>query len=271
MNSRIPIEIQPLISDFSRLLRSKLPNAAIGLYLQGSVVLQGFNKDKSDIDFVVVFNHECTEDELLIIQAIHEELKGNHRSYMVAEGQYTTLAHLNKTIHAANDRYPKFYYGQYEGLRNGWLDPTALWIVKYEGIAVFGPEVNELDIVVDWNDLLYAMKYNLHHYWTNKAQNVEIFMHDDWIDFTVLTLGRIMFTLQNKSIITKEQGGYYLLKELLPQWHPLIHEALQIRKGAAEISHFGSKEERAFETQKIIHFIINLCNKKYNLLDHTEK
>ncbi|BBH23587.1 nucleotidyltransferase [Paenibacillus baekrokdamisoli] len=265
MNARIPTEIQPLISDFKDLLQSKLPNAVLGFYLQGSIALRGFNKKRSDIDFLIVVNHELTAGELSIIRDIHEELKQKHEYYMVMEGQYTTLGHLDKTIKKPQELYPNYFYGEYMGLRNGWIDPTSLWITKYHGISVLGPDVNEINIQVDWDDLLLAMKYNLHSYWTDKVKDYTIFLQDDWVVDTVLTLGRILYTLQNKEMITKEQGGYYLLAVMTNEWHSLINEALRIREGSELEMGFESIEERALHTLRFVLHIIDLCNEKYQL------
>ena len=91
----IPVEIQPMLQDFTDLLRSKLPHIVLGLYIQGSVALKGFNKNRSDIDFIVVLkNAEVRDEDISEIESIHEKLRSKHAYYMVTEGQYTSLAHF---------------------------------------------------------------------------------------------------------------------------------------------------------------------------------
>ena len=181
----IPDEIQPMLQDFTDLLRSKLPHIVLGLYIQGSVALKGFNKNRSDIDFIVVLkNAEVRDEDILDIEAIHEKLRSKHAYYMVTEGQYTSLEHLNKSIRENNDRFPRFYYGESQGLRSGFVDPTSLWILKHHGISVFGPEVHTLNIAVDWPDVHGAMNYNLNIYWTERREMKSYF----WIINGLMTL-----------------------------------------------------------------------------------
>lgn len=262
--SPIPIEIAPMLQEFADLLRSKLPHAVLGLYIQGSIALSGFNKNKSDIDFIVVLqNASITDDDVAEMLFIHEELMVKHSCYMVAEGQYTSVEHLNKSYPNNEDRFPSFYYGKFQGLRSGTVDITSSWILKHYGISVFGPEVDSLDIHVSWDDIQMAMDYNLNVYWTEKAKSVELLYMDEWIDFAVLTLGRIVYTLEHKGIVTKDEGGAYLLRELPLEWHSIVNEALRIRQGLTE-SHYRSPEERALHTQQLISYITNYCNARYN-------
>jgi hypothetical protein len=183
---------------------------------------------------------------------------------MVTEGQYTSLDHLNKSIKKNVKRYPKYFYGESQGLTNGFIDTTSLWILKNHGITVFGPELSTINIAVDWQDILEAMKYNLHVYWAEKAKDMDIFFDDKWIDDTVLTLGRIDFTLENKIIVTKDEGGYYLLKILPSMWHRLVNEALRVRQGLNEV-YYSSSEERALDAKRLIKYITDLCNDRYKL------
>ncbi len=56
----------------------------LGLYIQGSVALKGFNKNRSDIDFIVVLkNAEVRDEDISDIEAIHEKLRSKHAYYMV--------------------------------------------------------------------------------------------------------------------------------------------------------------------------------------------
>ncbi|NOU75332.1 DUF4111 domain-containing protein [Paenibacillus sp. LMG 31458] len=50
------------------------------------------------------------------------------------------------------------------------------------------------------------------------------------MDDAVLTLGKIAFTLEHRTIVTKDEGGYYLLEKLPSEWHRLVNEALRIRQ-----------------------------------------
>ncbi|NOU98367.1 DUF4111 domain-containing protein [Paenibacillus sp. LMG 31456] len=265
MIPRVPHVILPLLQDYVQLLISQLPEVVYGIYLQGSIVLDGFVPERSDIDFITIVSRNLTPEEINQIDLIHEKLKNKHDYYSVMEGQYTTLDHLRRTADLERERFPKYFYGKCMGLTKGQIDSTALWILKNHGLTLFGPNARGLEINVSWPDLLNAMKYNLHKYWTEKADNYELFLQDNWVDDTVLTLGRIMYTLEHQSVITKDQAGDYLVQMLPTEWHALIYEAMRIRQGKRENGHFPSIDERAARTQSFIKYIVNVCNEQYQL------
>ncbi|WP_218184887.1 aminoglycoside adenylyltransferase domain-containing protein [Paenibacillus sp. 1_12] len=267
MISRIPNELQPLLQDYAAGICSALPDVISGIYLQGSIALDGFIPGRSDIDFITVISRQLLEEELRELHAIHEQLKAKHSCYSVMEGQYTTSAHLSHSIQTPMIQFPKYFYGEYKGLTNGNIDSTSLWILKNHGITLHGAKPQHLLIDVDWPDLLIAMKYNLHKYWTEKAGHYESFVQDHWVDDTVLTLGRIMYTLEHKQIVTKDQGGLFLLQLVSDEWHPLIQEAIRIRRGDGSPSVFVSNKERAIQTQSFVNYMIHICNETYKLLD----
>ncbi|WP_277674507.1 aminoglycoside adenylyltransferase domain-containing protein, partial [Piscibacillus halophilus] len=50
------------------------------------------------------------------------------------------------------------------------------------------------------------------------------------VEWTVLGLLRQYYTLMEKDIISKLEAGYYGLEILPTKWHPIIQEAINIRK-----------------------------------------
>ncbi|MFD0681424.1 MULTISPECIES: aminoglycoside adenylyltransferase domain-containing protein [unclassified Paenibacillus] len=265
MLRRVPSVILPLLQDYVQLISLHIPEVVCGVYLQGSIALGGFIPGRSDIDFITVVSGPLTSEEISRIDLLHEHLKSKHDYYSVMEGQYTTLDHLRKTAPLEREQFPKYFYGENRGLTKGQIDNTALWILKKHGLTLLGPEVNDLDIHVGWPDLLKAMKYNLHTYWTEKAYNYELFLQDNWVDDTVLTLGRIAYTLEHQSVVTKDQGGHYLMQTLPFEWHALIYEAMRIRQGMSENGYFPSIAERAARTQSFIRYMVKVCTEQYHL------
>ncbi|QSX05631.1 hypothetical protein JYG23_13305 [Sedimentibacter sp. zth1] len=74
------------------------------------------------------------------------------------------------------------------------------WTLKYNGIPINSPNVK-------WDNIVETMNYNLNSYWKKKLYEKDIFLSDEWIEFAVLTLCRILYTLDNKSITTKIQSA----------------------------------------------------------------
>ncbi|MBP3965143.1 aminoglycoside adenylyltransferase domain-containing protein [Paenibacillus lignilyticus] len=263
-NSMIPDELTPLMDDFGRLLRLHVPHLVHGLYLQGSIALGGYQSMKSDIDVIVVLNQAViNEEDNAKITAIHEELHAQHPFHLAVEGLYTSLSHLSKKAEPAGETFPRLSHGGKKSLHTGYVDPTSAWILRNHGIAVFGPEASELGIVVEWDEIRGAMNYNLNVYWAGKANRAELYMDEEWIEFAVLTLARIVYTMEHRSIITKLDAGYYLLQQEPNRWHRVVREAVQIRSGGTGGTLYNTDLERAQEVQQFVQATIAECNAKY--------
>ncbi|WP_165822494.1 aminoglycoside adenylyltransferase domain-containing protein [Paenibacillus montanisoli] len=261
--SSIPNELIPLMDDFARLLRSRIPHLAHGLYLQGSIALGGYRSMKSDIDFIAVLNQAyLCEEDIASIHAVHEELRGKHPYHLAAEGLYTSLAHLNKTARVAGESFPKLFHGGTRALQSGYIDATSAWILKHHGVTVLGPEPSALGITVEWDEILSQMDYNLNVYWADKAERLELFMDEEWIEFAVLTLARIMYTLEHREFLTKLEAGYQMLERQPVRWQCVLREAIRIREGAEGAS-FTTELERAQEVQQFVQRVIGDCNAAY--------
>jgi hypothetical protein len=106
-------------------------------------------------------------------------------------------------------------------------------------------------------------------YWTNRIKMAEtsidhlVKLPSDKIDFdiewTVLGLLRQFYTIKEKDIVSKLDAGEYGLTQFPVEWHNIIKEAMNIRKGVkADI--FSSEMERVDSTLRFSKFLINHCN-----------
>ncbi|ADK15516.1 MULTISPECIES: aminoglycoside adenylyltransferase domain-containing protein [Clostridium] len=99
-------------------------------------------------------------------------------------------------------------YGYYD------INYVTWWTLKYNGIPINSPNVSSLNINVQWNNIVETMNYNLNSYWKKKLCEKNIFLSDEWIEFAVLTLCRILYTLDNKSIATKIESAKYTIMSI---------------------------------------------------------
>ncbi len=79
------------------------------------------------------------------------------------------------------------------------------------------------------------------------------------IEWSVLGLLRQFYTLKEHDIISKLGAGEYALLHLPIEWHPIIKEAINIRKGNKE-KIFTSDKERIEMTIRFSQYIIHYCN-----------
>ncbi|MCM3393349.1 DUF4111 domain-containing protein [Cytobacillus oceanisediminis] len=103
-------------------------------------------------------------------------------------------------------------------------------------------------------------------YWANRIQSYEESIDeltqtadsaiDKEVEWTVLGILRQFYTLREKDIISKQGAGEYSLKHLPEKWHPIIVDAINIRRGE-ENRHYTSKRDRIEETIKLSKYLIS--------------
>jgi hypothetical protein len=63
MNPRVPELIQPLLEAYMHLMAKELPSFLTGFYLHGSITLDAFSAQLSDIDFTAFISRQCTAND----------------------------------------------------------------------------------------------------------------------------------------------------------------------------------------------------------------
>jgi len=259
--SKVPETIQPLLHDYIQYMEQHFPNdILVGTYLYGSISLGEFNEDKSDIDFVTVVNRELNQQEVHTLKSIHKELN-LHSLGRRMDGIYITIDGLGKS----NVELPPYFYCSNGKIKKGYWDVNAVtwWMIEQYGIKVYGNEVSGLNLQSQWSKVIENMEYNINSYWINKAKNAFIFMFDDMVEFCVLTISRILSTLDAKKILTKTEGANKAQDILPERWHLLLKEGLRLRNDRKSPSLYPSRFKRAKECREFISFSHTLCNEKY--------
>ncbi|HBL06207.1 MAG TPA: hypothetical protein DDZ33_04555 [Clostridium sp.] len=109
------------------------------------------------------------------------------------------------------------------------------------------------------------MNYNLNNYWKDKLSENYIFLQDEWIEFAVATLCRILYTLENKAITSKDKALEYAITTIPKEYSLIIKECLRLSKRNSDSSFYRSTFEREHSVKDFIKFIIEICNEKYEL------
>lgn len=265
MNKKIPEILRPLLYEYESNLKKYFGSKIFGVYLYNSLALGGFDKDKSDIDFITILNEEIKEKEVSVISLIHNELNNKFEYAKKMEGMYITKDKIGKP-NSIIDPYLYFCgeklnsYGYYD------INYITWWTLKYNGISINSPNVSNLNINVQWDNIVETMNYNLNSYWKKKLNDKDIFLLDEWIEFGVLTLCRILYTLHNKNITTKIQSAKYMLGRIQNEYKLIIEEAIRIRKNSCAKSLYETEFERENELKCFMNYLIDHCNEKYNLV-----
>ncbi|HDR7713687.1 nucleotidyltransferase domain-containing protein [Bacillus cereus] len=256
----LPTEVQQLMERYTVELKEIfLDEKIVGVYIYGSIALGAFHKETSDVDFVTVINDSVNEAEKQQLVELHKKLSDNTLGKRM-DGMYIPLADLGKY----NDEMNEYVYCADGKANVGHWDINAVtwWTLKNQGITVTGKEAEDLPLQIQWNDVVNTMKYNVEQYWSEKVKKPYLFFIEEWVESAVVTMGRILYTLDHKTIVSKDRGLQYLSERSAEEWELLLKEVARIRHNPKE-KRMLSRWRRADMTKRYLLHLIETCREKW--------
>ena len=266
ININIPSSVNKVLDNYINLWKERMPNQLEGLYLHGSIVLDAYINDSSDIDFVAITKNRLKEKEIRVLSEIHKVIASRFDKPQM-DGLFMVWEDLGKIRPDNNVTYP-YYNGGKIGF-NTHFNPVTWWLLKTRGISILGPDITEKPLNIDSQRLTSFVQANMNSYWADRVQNIENSFEqvvelstkdlDEEVEWTVLGLLRQYYTLKELDVISKVGAGEYGLLRLPVEWHNIINEALNVRRGI-KVKIFNSEEERINLTLGFSKFLIEYCN-----------
>jgi len=240
-------DIEELINELRLELGHLLDRKLYGLYLYNSVAMGKFEPKYSDIDFMVIINEKLTNNELSEIIQMHENLSIKHKYGSKLDGMYIHYSDIGK-MNTELEAYPYIHDGNF--CKEGYFDINYItwWSLKEYNMSVDSPSIKVELADINWSGVLKTIEYNLNCYWTNNLQDTQKFEEDMWVEFGIVTLSRIIYTLKKGKIISKTEGCNYLLEDYR-EYHDIVREALAIRdlKPKSIINDISIRRDKAVE------------------------
>ncbi|TQR21638.1 nucleotidyltransferase domain-containing protein [Psychrobacillus vulpis] len=261
MINQLPISVQNFMQNYLNALNKNLPSNLIeGVYIYGSIALGAFNEAKSDIDFIVSLKRSANAKELEFITNVHSQMNNTEYGKRM-DGVYVRASLVGKT----NEELSTYLFCAEGTVSLGhWdLNHITWWILKEDGITLQGTPIAELAIPTEWIDVLNTLKYNMNQYWFNKTKNADEFLADEMVEFTTTTICRIICSLEQRDIISKDKAVNECLKTLPERWSLLLKEGARIRNDISAESFYKSNVKRAEECREFILYAHKLCNEKF--------
>ena len=204
-----------------------LGNHLIGMYLEGSLASGDFDQD-SDIDFVVVTDDEISGALFSALQAMHERIATMDCWCAIQlEGSYISQ-HALRRYDPAHALHPNIERGRGERLKI--IQHDAAWVIhryilRERGMTLVGPAPHTLIDPVSPHDLRQAMVAILHGWATNILNDPARMNSHGYQSYTVLSLCRILYTLQYGAVVSKPVAAQWAQEILGEGWVPLIERA----------------------------------------------
>ena len=259
MTHRIPDSIRPLLQTYLDQLDQHLPDFAQAVYLHGSIALDAFDDQRSDIDFITVINRTATADDVQKLSTIHKTIAAQYPRWLF-EGSYLQAADLGQAESAITP-HPTHHDNVLNPAGHFDTNPVTWWLLKNKGIAIRGADPQTLPYSVDWNALLTDMHHNMNTYWasfTYQPSRMLRLLVNDGVSWAVLGVLRQYYTFKENDITSKVGAGQYALQHLPSKWHSIIQDALDIREGR-QPSCYVSRFTRAYATVRFLKYVIGLC------------
>jgi Domain of unknown function (DUF4111)/Nucleotidyltransferase domain len=232
-------EIVGRVADaYLALVDEAFPGRIEGLYLVGSVALDDFHPDRSDIDFVAVTAEPLAAGDLTALASVHEVLTAQVRRPWFS-GVYVTWDGLAGDPRCLED-VAAHLEGSFQATGGFDANPVQWLTLRTHPVAVRGPDNptvwTDPDGVRDWT------LGNLTSYWQpwvarQRSLVRGSMMLSDWaVGWGVLGVPRLHFTLSTGEVTSKAGAGDYALATFEERWSPIVTEALRLRRGADDQS-----------------------------------
>lgn len=249
--------------------RVEAPGLIEGLYLVGSVALNDFRPQSSDIDFVAVTDKRPKARELAALDRVHYRLRKRRRQPYF-DGIYVTWDELTRAP-VQGVPGPSSHDNRFYASAQGEWNPVTWHTLTQQGVRCHGPEMTELTI---WNDVAVLAAWtndNLDNYWRWwLARGEQLFTRDGAAHLTawacawcVLGVSRLHYTLATGEITSKEGAGVYALGVFPAKWHRITEEALRIRRANRERSSYGNLLARRRDAHAFSHMVIEDAHRLY--------
>lgn len=246
----IPVSVQSVLKNYINIFNERLPNTMEGLYLHGSIAMDAFVEQSSDIDFLTIINHRLSASEAVVLSEIHHSITSPSSPEM--DGNYLVREEIGSRAESYFYNGGQLNYGEV-------INPVTWWILKNKGIPVLG---EELAIEIDIKDLLSYVLKNMNTYWADRIK-IEIDqllllpkeVIDEEIEWSILGILRQFYTLREHDIVSKLGAGEYALEHIPKEWHNIINEAIHIRKGSGK-TFFESEKKRLNTASLFMKYIL---------------
>lgn len=224
-------EVNAILQELLESAQGVLGKHLIGMYLEGSLANGDFDQD-SDIDFVVVTDIEVTENFFVVLQTMHERIAGiNSRWAIQLEGSYISRQAL-RHHDPANAMHPNIERGHGERLKMTKHDEAwnvHRYILRERGIKILGPDPRTLIDPVTPRELKQAMLPALNGWAAHILDHPKEIRHRGYQSYTVLTLCRILYTLQFGDVASKPKSASWVKETTGEKWQTLIDHAWEGR------------------------------------------
>jgi predicted nucleotidyltransferase len=224
-------EINHLLETLLKGVQEVLGTHFVGMYLDGSLAGGDFDQD-SDIDFVVVTEHDLSIEKFTALQALHDRLAEMDSAWAIQlEGFYISSQAIRR-YDPQSRSVPNIERGRGERLK--WVELDRRWeihrsMLRKQGITLAGPAPQTLIDPVSPVQLQQTMLFLLSEWIARFLVKPELLNLRGYQSYIVLSICRILYTLQEGEVVSKRYAVGWARENLSERWENLLDETWQGR------------------------------------------
>lgn len=223
-------QVQAFCEQVQDILRDEL----VAIYLHGSLAMGCFNPDRSDLDLLVVVQHQLpVETQLQVMEALLKLSNAPcpiETSFLVGQELHPFQHPLPYYLHYSESWRQKISDELANGSWRHWNEvqrydsdlSAHLTIIHHRGITLYGPAAADTLPQVPAECYIKSIVGDYVDARDTSGQNPVYF---------VLNACRVHAYLSEQQVLSKDEGGVYGLKTLPTEFHGLINQALEIYRG----------------------------------------
>lgn len=207
-----------------------LQDKFIGMYLYGSLASGDFDRETSDIDFLIVTKDVLPDTTIAELELMHQDIwKTGLKWTAKLEGSY-----VHKELIRRHDPHgtpcPTVNEGKFYVDKRGsdWI--IQRHVIRESGIILDGPDPKTLIDHVGPNDIRKAVLGILHEWWFPML-NEATWLSDRGVEYhvyAIISMCRALHALEHGVIVSKPKATQWARTNLGQPWEEIITQSLAV-------------------------------------------
>jgi len=225
-------DVNELISLLLTTVPKTLGRQFVGMYIYGSIASGDFD-EHSDIDILVVTDTALSSAEFDAVKEMHEKVQELDSPWTTQVEIVYVPRDAIRRFDPENNQHPHLDRGRGEKLHivqhnSDWV--VQRYLLRERGITLAGPDPKTLIDPVSADDLRKAMYPLLFDWYGHFPEKPNPFGSRGYQSYVVLSLCRILYTIQTGDVVSKMAAARWARETLDPRWVPLIESAIHGRQ-----------------------------------------
>lgn len=240
--------VNHLLSHLLAQMQTILSDRLVGLYLYGSLVTDDYD-EHSDVDLLAALAGDMNEVEFDGLNTMQDDL-------VLQDTQWQSrieIAYLSRdalqTFKTQRSKLAIISPGEPFHIIEAGSDWLVNWyVVREQGVTLFGPPPETLIAPISQAEFIQTVKTHVAAWrdWINEMRDLP------GQSYAILTLCRGLYTIKHGAQVSKRQAALWA-GEALPQWSPLIKNAVLWRQGTRAVD--DDPAAMMADTRRFVHFV----------------